>query len=44
MSGEGKCVAGEGETLMDEKDFEGTIVLEMLARMGKVEEFFEAID
>ena len=29
---------------MDESDFEGTIVLEMLAAVGKVDEFFEAID
>lgn len=29
---------------MDESDFEGTIVLEKLAEMGKVDDFFEAID
>jgi hypothetical protein len=29
---------------MDEADFEGTLVLEQLAAVGKVEEFFEAID
>jgi hypothetical protein len=29
---------------MDEKDFEGTLVLERLAEIGKVEDFFEAID
>lgn len=29
---------------MDEADFEGTVVLEQLAAIGKVEEFFEAID
>ena len=29
---------------MDESDFEGTIVLEQLAAIGKVEEFFDAID
>lgn len=29
---------------MDEKDFEGTLVLESLAEIGKVDEFFEAID
>ena len=29
---------------MDESDFEGTLVLEKLAEMGKVEDFFEAID
>ncbi len=29
---------------MNEQDFEGTIVLEKLALIGKVEDFFEAID
>lgn len=29
---------------MDEQDFEGTLVLEALAAIGKVDEFFEAID
>jgi hypothetical protein len=29
---------------MDETDFEGTLVLEQLAAVGKVEEFFDAID
>lgn len=29
---------------MDESDFEGTLVLEKLAEIGKVEDFFEAID
>jgi hypothetical protein len=29
---------------MDEADFEGTLVLEQLATIGKVEEFFDAID
>jgi hypothetical protein len=29
---------------MDDSDFEGTIVLEQLAAIGKVEEFFDAID
>ena len=29
---------------MDEKDFEGTEVLEQLAAIGRVEEFFDAID
>lgn len=29
---------------MDEQDFEGTLVLEKLAEIDKVEEFFEAID
>lgn len=29
---------------MNEKDFEGTLVLEKLAEIGKVEDFFDAID
>lgn len=29
---------------MDEQDFEGTLILEKLAAIGKVEEFFDAID
>jgi ABC-type Mn2+/Zn2+ transport system ATPase subunit len=29
---------------MDESSFEGTLVLEMLAEIGKLDEFFEAID
>ena len=29
---------------MDDADFEGTLVLEQLAAVGKVDEFFEAID
>jgi hypothetical protein len=29
---------------MDERDFEGSLVLEQLAAIGKVDEFFEAID
>jgi hypothetical protein len=29
---------------MDEKDFEGTVVLEQLAAIGRVEDFFDAID
>lgn len=29
---------------MDESDFEGTVVLELLAEIGKVEDFFDAID
>ena len=29
---------------MDEREFEGTLVLEKLAEIGAVEEFFEAID
>jgi hypothetical protein len=29
---------------MDESDFEGTLVLERLAEIGRVEEFFDAVD
>jgi hypothetical protein len=29
---------------MDENDFEGTLVLEMLAAIDRVDDFFEAID
>ncbi len=29
---------------MDEGDFEGTLVLEQLAAIGRVDDFFEAID
>lgn len=29
---------------MDETDFEGTLVLEQLAAIGRVDDFFEAID
>jgi hypothetical protein len=29
---------------MDEKDFEGSLVLERLAEIGRVEDFFDAID
>jgi hypothetical protein len=29
---------------VDESDFEGTLVLEQLAAIGKVEEFFDAVD
>ena len=29
---------------MDESEFEGTLVLEKLAEIGMVDEFFEAID
>ncbi len=29
---------------MNEEDFEGTLVLEKLAEIGKVDAFFEAID
>jgi hypothetical protein len=29
---------------LDESDFEGTLVLEKLAEIGKVDAFFEAID
>jgi hypothetical protein len=29
---------------MNENDFEGTLVLEKLAEIGKIDDFFEAID
>jgi hypothetical protein len=29
---------------MDERDFEGTLVLEQLARIDKLEEFMDAVD
>lgn len=29
---------------MDETDFEGTLVLEKLAQINKVDEFFDAVD
>ena len=29
---------------MDESDFEGTLVLEKLAEIGKVEDFLDAVD
>lgn len=29
---------------MEQEDFEGTLVLEQLAAIGQVEEFFDAID
>jgi hypothetical protein len=29
---------------MDESDFEGTLVLERLAEIGRVEDFFDAVD
>jgi hypothetical protein len=29
---------------VDENDFEGTLVLEQLASIGKVDDFFDAID
>ena len=29
---------------MDESDFEGTLVLEKMAEMNKLDDFFEAID
>lgn len=29
---------------MDDADFEGTLVLERLAAIGKVEDFFDAVD
>jgi hypothetical protein len=30
--------------VVDESDFEGTLVLEQLAEIGQVEDFFDAID
>ena len=35
---------GAAELVMDEKDFEGTLVLERLAEIGRVEDFFDAVD
>jgi hypothetical protein len=32
------------EATMDDTDFEGTLVLEQLAAIGKVEDFFDAVD
>jgi hypothetical protein len=32
------------EGVMDERDFEGTLVLEQLAEIGRLEDFFDAID
>jgi hypothetical protein len=29
---------------MDERDFEGTLVLDQLAGIGRVEDFFDAVD
>jgi hypothetical protein len=29
---------------MEEKDFEGTVVLERLAEIGKLDEFFDSVD
>jgi hypothetical protein len=29
---------------VDERDFEGTLVLEQLAAIGRVEDFFDAVD
>jgi hypothetical protein len=29
---------------MDERDFDGTLVLEQLAAIGRLDDFFEAID
>jgi hypothetical protein len=39
---DGGVAAWEG--VMDESDFEGTLVLEQLAEIGRVEDFFDAID
>jgi hypothetical protein len=33
-----------GADIMDEQDFEGTLVLERLSEVGSVEDFFDAID
>ena len=41
MGSSGPCGLGAS---MDETDFEGTLVLEALAAVDKVDEFFEAID
>jgi hypothetical protein len=35
---------GRLKSKMDETDFEGTLVLEQLAAIGKVEDFFDAVD
>jgi hypothetical protein len=35
---------GTTEMRMDENDFDGTLVLEQLAAIGQIEEFFDAID
>jgi len=32
------------EPVMDEEDFEGTVVLEQLAAIGRVADFFDAVD
>jgi hypothetical protein len=29
---------------MDERDFEGSLVLEKLAEIGRIEDFFDAVD
>ncbi len=34
----------ERVTALDEDDFEGTLVLEKLAEIGRVDEFLEAVD
>jgi hypothetical protein len=34
----------QSDAVMDETDFEGTLVLEQLAAIGRVEDFFDAID
>ncbi|MBL9027571.1 MAG: hypothetical protein JNL21_35595 [Myxococcales bacterium] len=33
-----------GGPTMDEADFEGTLVLEQLAEIGRLEDFFDAVD
>jgi hypothetical protein len=35
---------GRTRRMMDEKDFEGTLVLESLAEIAEVEAFLEAVD
>jgi hypothetical protein len=40
----GRAPAVGGHSPMNETDFEGTLVLEQLARVGKVDEFLDAVD
>jgi hypothetical protein len=44
MAGLQKSVGEEQRRKMDESSFEGTLVLEKLAEINKVDDFFEAID
>ena len=39
-----KAITPLTEVAMDDSDFEGTLVLEQLAAIGKVEDFFDAVD